>query len=317
MRDREMKRAARLLWAEARGLGGRGEIRAEFPEGLTIIAGANGSGKTMLLELAWWALTGDMEPVSRYCREGAELSAELDAGKTLRARDVEGVWEQKRSGGPPMVRALHFGANGECRVWDPMNPLIAGSDPDLRSWSLFNREELTWGRTGQFEGMLQDLCRWQRKGGRELEIFTRAVRELTAQEFSLADPARTPGSVQETPVMRMGDNEFPVQAAGSGTFQAMSFAHMVLWAWEEHLVQSELAGEKPLGPPVMIMDTPEAHMHVTSQGKLVRTLMETAGELHGNPGQWLVTTHSWEVFYGNPEAGRKMLLPGDLEPQEA
>ena len=112
MRDREMKRATRLLWAEARGLGGRGEIRAEFPEGLTIIAGANSSGKTMLLELAWWALTGDMEPVSRYCREGAELSAELDAGKTLRARDVEGVWEQKRSGGPPMVRALHFGANG-------------------------------------------------------------------------------------------------------------------------------------------------------------------------------------------------------------
>ena len=283
---------------------------------LNIMAGPNGSGKSMLLELAWWALTGDPESVSMYCREGAELSTEMNTGETLRARDVEGVWEQKRSGGPPMVRALHFGENGECRVWDPMNSLLDGRNPDPRSWSLFNREELTWGRPGQFEGMLRDLCRWQRKGGREIETFTRTMRELTTQEFSLADPARTPGSVRETPVMRMGDREFPVQAAGSGTFQAMSFAHMILWAWEEHLVQAGLTGEEPLGPPVMMMDTPEAHMHVMPQTKLVRTLMETAGELHGDPGQWLITTHSWEIFYGNPEAGRKMLLPADLEPQE-
>ena len=116
--------------------------------------------------------------------------------------------------------------------------------------------------------------------------------------------------------MRVGDREFPVHASGSGTFQAISFVHMILWAWEEHLVQAELAGEEPLGPPVMIMDTPEAHMHVIPQTKLVRTMMETAVDLYGDPGQWLVTTNSWEVFYGNPEAGRKMLLPADLEPRE-
>ena len=51
-------------------------------------------------------------------------------------------------------------------------------------------------------------------------------------------------------------------------------------------------------------------MHVTSQGKLVRTLMETAGELHGNPGQWLVTTHSWGGVLRQPGSRRKMLLPG-------
>ena len=182
-------------------------------------------------------------------------------------------------------------------MWDPMNPLLDGRGPEWRPWALFNREELTWGRPGQFEGMLHDLCRWQRKGGREIETFTRTVRALTAQEFSLTDPARTPGSVRETPVMRVRDREFPVQAAGSGTFQAMSFAHMLLWAWEEHMVQAGLAGEEPLGTPVV--------------------MMETTRELHGDPGQWLVTTHSWEVFYGNPEAGKRMLLPTDLEPQES
>ena len=118
--------------------------------GLNIIAGPNGSGKSMLLELAWWALTGDPESVSMYCREGAKLSADMNTGETLRAKNVEGVWEQKRSGGPPKVRALHFGENGECRVWDPMNSLLDGRNPNPKSWSLFNREELTWGRPGQF-----------------------------------------------------------------------------------------------------------------------------------------------------------------------
>ena len=95
-----MSEGVRIRELSARQTGPANNLLVRPDAGLNIIAGPNGSGKTMLLELAWWALTGDPEPVSMYCRQGAELSAELDTGETLRARDYEGIWEQKRSGRP-------------------------------------------------------------------------------------------------------------------------------------------------------------------------------------------------------------------------
>lgn len=47
-----------LRTIHAHNLGALGEVEVEFAERLTLLTGDNGLGKTLLLDLAWFAATG-------------------------------------------------------------------------------------------------------------------------------------------------------------------------------------------------------------------------------------------------------------------
>ena len=127
--------------------------------------------------------------------------------------------------------------------------------------------------------------------------------QALGSEVEFPAPVRRPGNVEETPVIRVGNLTVPLDQAGAGTLRAASMAHLITWMWEEHRVQAGLAkkpgekpGEEPGGPPTVIIDLPEAHLHLQTQRNIVQALMDLVQELHGEEGQWLLATHSPEIL---------------------
>ena len=274
---------------------------------VNVFTGPNGSGKTTVLDLAWWALTGEADLAARTSRQGSWASALLAGNAQKKAQEDSGAWSQTKTGEQPRNPALYFREDGSFRVWDPGNPLLAKAHdgtPDGKPGGVLSARDLWRGQPGRTEGMCRDICRWQRHGAQPqgpdapdaLTAFTGAMSQELGREVEFLDPVRRPGSPEETPVIRAGNLTIPLDQAGAGTLRAASMAHLVTWMWEEHQVQAGLAGQKPGeepgGPPTVIIDLPEAHLHLQLQVNILRALMDLVRKLHGQEGQWLLATHS-------------------------
>ncbi len=291
---------------------------------MNVLTGPNGSGKTTALDLAWWALTGEADLAERTSRQGSWAEALLagNARKNAEA-DGGGAWSQTKAGEQPKNPAPYFREDGSFRVFDPGNPLLAKTragtpdgTPGRKPGGAMSARDLWRGQPGRTEGMRRDICRWQRAGARPPDApdapdaltactaFTAAMSQAFGGEVEIMIPVRGRGNAQETPVIRVGDVTVPLDQAGAGTLRAASMAHLIAWMWEERRVQASLAGQKPGpepgsepgGPPTVIIDLPEAHLHLQTQRNIVRALMDLVQHLHGEEGQWLLATHSPEIL---------------------
>ena len=75
---------ARLSFVRVEGLTGRAaSLMINFDEGLNVIWGSNGSGKTSLLKILHSAMTGDTAPLLRISFTSAEVGFTTDLGRTI------------------------------------------------------------------------------------------------------------------------------------------------------------------------------------------------------------------------------------------
>jgi hypothetical protein len=305
------------------GIGPVKNLEALFAERLNVLTGDNGLGKSFLLDLAFWTLTGTWpggrvaiperngrrpKPSIEYQIEGkrkgtGEKSATYDVASQSWKRDV---------GKPPMPGLVVYAAvDGSFAVWDPARnywrenvsgQVVPADQPRAFQFTpetLAN--ELKEDGRVLSSGLVNDWANWYYRSANgtadaRFKLLAAVVAQLAHPDepMTVAPPQRVfVDDSREFPVIRMpyGPVAFPHWSAG--VRRIVSLAYLLVWAWDEHRRAAELRGESPTDRLVLLIDEMEAHLHPKWQRVILPALLEVAESLHRQVRvQVLTATHS-------------------------
>jgi AAA domain, putative AbiEii toxin, Type IV TA system len=289
-------------------------------ERLNLLTGDNGLGKTFLLDCAWWALTSQWAGLpadpGRNIRAGkSKISFEISAEEAKSTKATLSYSLQTQSWPTPNTRPtlpgllVYAKVDGSFAIWDPLREIFPTSAPwqgiDNSRQLLISKDEV-WdgvseinaGKTRvSINGLLRDWITWQNNPEQyPFDIFKRVLRKLSPEDLGTLEPGkptRLPGDVRDIPTIHHSYGEVPILYASAGVRRIIALAYLVVWAWNEHRIQSELMNKKPQRRMVILIDEIEAHLHPKWQRKILPALIHLGDELSSElKVQFIVTTHS-------------------------
>jgi AAA domain, putative AbiEii toxin, Type IV TA system len=292
----------------------------EFGPRVNLITGDNGLGKTFLLDVAWWALTGSWvgKPAWPRPASGPSDPPRIEArvvGKKTKEVEVSASHDfasQKwlRSiGRPPMPGlVLYFRVDGRFSLWDParhywrQNKAKSIIDPD-RPDALHLAPDELWNNIAAEDGksicrgLIEDWVTWQQTGSVEFEALRAVLAVLSpspSEPLQLGEPKQVwLDDARLHPMLELPYGPTPVTLASAGMQRVLLLAYLLVWAWHGHLRASELIRQAPERRLVVLFDEPETHLHPQWQRRLVPALLR-ALDLLGDEiaAQLLICTHS-------------------------
>ena len=316
--DSKPEEGAALQFLELRGTGPADVLRYEPAERLNIITGDNGLGKTFILETIWWALTGEWLEYPAMPRTGVaksrpRITFAVGSGQQPFTSDYN--WDTQTWKTPSSRNALpgvviYARYDGSFAVWDPAKlPLADHEGRSTRRHLFFDRKDIWNGlrasdshQQGQWlcNGIIIDWATWQMSDERYKEHYNALVACLRTLSPSEDEPL-TPGkpkriSVRDSrdfPTLRICGAEVPVVLASAGIQRVIAFAYILVWAWQEHLANSEIMRRRPQRHIVLIVDEIEAHLHPRWQRTIVPALIDVVSQLGASVAPQLhIATHS-------------------------
>lgn len=318
--DANQEEGGTLTYMGLRAIGPVAHAELSLGERLNLVTGDNGLGKTFLLECIWWALTGQWAGLPAHPSEKAKVGEpkiifEMSAESTRPERtSVTFNWQTMSWPTPkrrPTIPGLlvYARVDGSFAVWDPARELWASSAlrKDIENGRPFvitkdqvwNGLEEKWaGKTRTYiNGLIRDWTTWQNNPDRyPFETFRRVLQHLSPVDLGPlkpGKPTRLPGDAREIPTIRHSYGEVPILYAAAGVGRIIALAYLIVWAWEEHRVQSDLLRKKPQRRMVIMVDEVEAHLHPKWQRSILPALIDLGDELSSELSvQFLVATHS-------------------------
>lgn len=292
-----------LSFLQIQGVGPSKSIKFEPSERLNLITGDNGLGKTFLLDCAWWALTGDWAERQAYPRREKEnvtpkISFQVKGERKFDPITIEYDWSTN-SWPPPESRptipglVVYARVDGSFSVWDPALRFQSFQQASIT----LTREEIWRGDSERIEGLLRDWVKWQNTPEKyPFDIFKRVLHRLSPPDMGTLEPAesrRIPGERLEIPHLKHSYGEVPILVESAGVRRILTLAYLIVWAWNEHKITSELANQEPQRRMVILVDEMEAHLHPKSQRAVLPALLDVKEELSANlQVQSIVATHS-------------------------
>ena len=289
-----------LTAIEMSRVGPADSLKLDLGKRLTVIAGDNGLGKSFLLDVAWWAATRRWAgqpamPLGREAAHYARLSYELstDAGRRTCYSRFEPrlqTWVHQRE--YPQIPALYVyaGVDGTFSIEDDHR------DETDEAPLNFTAREIWDGKPGRMEGLVRDWVNWQLSGKEWFSVFERVLSHLSPSDLGAlrpAHPTRMPGDPRMIPVIRHPYGKTPVLYASAGVRRIMALTYVVVWAWQEHLLGSELRGVKPTRRLVLLVDELDAHLHPFWQRTILPAILDIGALLDERlQMQVVVSTHS-------------------------
>jgi len=321
------------------GVGPAKHLEVEFAERLNLITGDNGLGKSFLLDVAWWALTGgwpsrDRTAVPRRDADKSELYFAIRGGRDpaiFRFNHSAQIWELPWPRGVPSSPGpvVYAQVDGGFAVWDPArNGSSAGTNP-LAPF-VFDPKQVWRGleveRTTRCNGLYRDWASWQREKGEAFLQLQRALKRLSPPGELL-----TPGPLQrisvddslDYPTLQMPYGvAVSLVHASAAIRRILAFAYLLVWTWQEHLRASELLRWDTARSVCLLIDEVDAHLHPSWQRKILPALLDVVAEMTGMEKppsvQVIATTHSplvcGSIENENPE--RNQLLDMDLDAKQ-
>lgn len=298
-----------LKYLHLKNVGLAPDVRVDWAERLSLIAGDNGLGKSFLLDLSWWALTRTWAGAVALPMTTKKASIDYAVkGKSSQAKEVssdfqlaDASWSlpQARPVMPGIV--VYIRIDGGFSVWDPARNYWR-TDPARPAAYHFKSDEVWNGLevNGQrvCEGLERDWVNWQE--GRKPQ-FTALAKVLEVMS-PLQEPLRAGqpqrifiGEGRDRPTLLVGNQTVPVALASAGVRRILALVYFLVWAWHEHAVAAKLLGKKPEDRFVILFDEPETHLHPRWQRTILPSLFKAVDELRGKTGtppQVLVATHS-------------------------
>ena len=298
-----------LTYLETESIGPVARLVFQPGTRLNIITGDNGLGKTFLLDLAWWALTQDWAerpaepfianaskpPLIKFAVGGPTTSKPIRASFNY----PTGQWQVKERQASLSGLVVYARVDGSFAIWDPANRALANSN-SLSHWPglKFTRDEIWEGKPGQIEGLIRDWTRWQFRPDRysAFSTFEKVLQKVLPPDLgnvTIGEPVRIQGDQRDIPTLVHSYSTVPILFESAGIRRIITLAYLLVWAWEEHKLQSKIHARPEERQMVVIIDEAEAHLHPKWQRVIIPTLMSIAADLHNELSvQWIIASHS-------------------------
>ncbi len=299
---------------ELRDVGPAPAMRIEPAPRLNVLAGDNGAGKTLLLDIAWWALSGTWAgyPAAPHRRDGARPALRWVDRRPTESYAIEASfsfleqqWQtlySSRAGSERPTPVVYGRADGGFSVWDPQRTLGQWPLPAYSAFH-FSAPQIWDGLPGadgavRCNGLIRDWATWQAARGLAFETLVRVLDGLSRHpgaplrpgaataRMSLQDP-------RDVPTLDMPYGAVPVLLASTGMKRILALAYLLVWTWREHVEAAALKGVPPSPSIVVLLDEVEAHLHPHWQRVLLPALLAAVREL--SPAldvQLFATTHA-------------------------
>jgi len=182
-------------------------------------------------------------------------------------------------------------------VWDPARHLEQAAGNTNAGLLLFSRDEVLNGLQNKIEGLVRDWVRWQNTKDQSLfEMFCKVLDRLSPPDMAPlvpSEPIRIPNDPRDIPTLRHDYGVVPFINESAGVRRIVTIAYLLVWAWNEHRVHSNLARREPQKNMVIMVDEIEAHLHPKWQRVILPALLDVTGLLGQElRPQMMVTTHS-------------------------
>ncbi len=301
------------------GVGPAPRFDIEFADRLNVLTGDNGLGKSFLLDVAWWSLTGTWPGMPAWPRRGAkraEISWTIVNNRERVALGRKSAFNTQRQLWPWVpLRApgltVYARVDGSFSVWDPArNWNHQGSSAKSETLRRpdafhFSADELWEGLSYEGKtvcnGLIRDWVSWHlMDDGSPESPFQMLCRVLKGLSPSMEEPIR-PGrstrisveDVRDYPTIDMPYGNIPVVQASAAMKRILGLAYLIVWTWHEHVQASELLGRTSDSRFILLVDEIETHLHPQWQRRIVRALVEVIeGLARKTSVQAMLTTHS-------------------------
>jgi AAA domain, putative AbiEii toxin, Type IV TA system len=320
--DSSPEEGGTLRLLSIQGVGPAQKLNFHPGERLTLITGDNGLGKTFLLDCAWWALTGKWAglqayPMSENRANEPYIKFQISGDTESESIKVSYDW-QTQSWKPPKKRPtipgllVYMKVDGSFAVWDPAKEYLATQELGENDLTprpfVFTRDEVWNGRdieiggrkTTFINGLLQDWIQWQsRPESSPFSTLEKVLERLSPPLQSdlgilkPGEPVRIPYDVRLMPTIDHSYGRVPIVYTSAGVRRVITLAYLIVWAWEEHKIQSKLIRKKPQERMVILIDELEAHLHPQWQRVFLSALLDIRNDLESDLQiQLMIATHS-------------------------
>jgi len=107
------------------------------------------------------------------------------------------------------------------------------------------------------------------------------------------EPIRLPHDARDIPTLLHNYAVVPFTTESAGVRRIVTMAYLLVWAWNEHRVFSNLAKKPPQKKMVVLIDEVEAHLHPKWQRVVLPALLDVTNLLSDEmKAQMIVATHS-------------------------
>lgn len=290
-----------------------------FGERVNLFTGDNGLGKSFLLDVAWWALTGSWPGRPAWPRPGEAsgappvIEAEVrgkaaTAAVTAHYEFAEERWVLSK-GRPPMPGlVLYFRVDGRFSLWDPAQHYWRrnrAKDVDhaerpaplqLQPDELWNAVTSADGKT-ICRGLIEDWVTWQQTRSAGYDALCRVLDCLSpseAEKLVPGEPMRVwLDDVRLHPTLALPYGVTPAVLASAGMQRVLMLAYLLVWSWQGHVQASAILRQRPERRMVILFDEPETHLHPQWQRRLLPSLLGAVQAVSPDLDvQLLASTHS-------------------------
>jgi len=286
-----------------RSVGPSSQFDVEFADRLNIFTGDNGLGKSFLLDVAWWVLTGNWVEQPAYPQRNTEEIPRIISQISTKdgVQDYqsgfnfsEQQWTNIES--PPELNevVIFVRVDGSFSVFDPVRNRDSAYNftPD----TLWNGLKLK--RKTLCRGLIQDWVTWQNQPQKmPFQLLSDVIKRLSPHPdewIEIGEPTRVSvDDVRDIPTINLPYGNIPITQASAGMKRILGLAYLLVWTWYEHEKASELTQREPMNKIVLLIDEIESHLHPRWQRVILPSILSVVNQLKTNiTVQALVTTHS-------------------------
>jgi AAA domain, putative AbiEii toxin, Type IV TA system len=286
-------------------VGSAPEFDVKFADRLNIFTGDNGLGKTFLLDIIWYSLTGtwaDRPAFPQLTEETPQISCSFKNQKNSEPKRFYSNFDFEQQqwrdlSFPALLKSLviYVRVDGGFSVFDPARSL--SSAYHFSNYTLWNGLKDN-GDKVLSNGLIQDWVKWQNQPNQTIfQQLSRVIKQLSAHPNEWMEPGEpmrvSVEDVRDIPTIKMPYGTVPVIHSSAGMKRILGLAYLLVWGWYEHLQASKLRKKQPVDQIILLMDEVESHLHPQWQRSIMPAVLEVAVGLQEQMTiQAFATTHS-------------------------